>query len=267
MTNLGALEYTVPDLTTRSALVIHIVGAADDELSVMELNEDLLHYCPNLEELSIAYVNPHVPKNSTEKRKLCDECHKNGRSLTVAYFQALYHNSALVKNKSENVADLICAFNRGHTVGNPAVGVAPTTWTLTLKHIFASNTPAVLTTYIVMEASKEEGAMDRLGANFVLRPQINPWQSLVGYPLVVNPKGTMRYKNYYWYIVKGFKEGFQPAAAEDESKMLKAILDKHAEDRLRLAQSTSCRLCKRMRVVARRLRINGSGNVQKLFLD
>lgn len=203
MTILGALEYTVPDLATRSALVIHIVAAADDELSVMELNEDLLHHCPNLKELSIAYVGPHVPKTSIEKRKPCDECHKNSRSLAVAHFQALYHKCALTQKNSENVADLICAFNSGHTVDNPAVGVAPTTWTPTPKHIFASSTPAVFTTYIVMEASKEEGALDRLGTNSILRPQINPWHSLVGNPALIQPKGSMRYKNYYWYIVQG----------------------------------------------------------------
>lgn len=34
---------------------------------------------------------------------------------------------------------------------------------------------------------------------------------MVGRPLVVPPKGLMSYKNHYWYIIKGSKEGSQLA--------------------------------------------------------
>ncbi|KAL8639375.1 MAG: hypothetical protein Q9226_008878, partial [Calogaya cf. arnoldii] len=91
MTILRALEYTIPDLATRSALVIHIIGAAEDELSIVDLNEDLLHHCPNLTKLMIGYWGPGVHKNSIEDARLCGECEKNGRFLTMAYVQDFYH--------------------------------------------------------------------------------------------------------------------------------------------------------------------------------
>ena len=55
-----------------------IVGAAYDELSVMWLDEDLLHYCLNLKKMLISYIEPHVLANSQddmiEKKTVRFEC-------------------------------------------------------------------------------------------------------------------------------------------------------------------------------------------------
>ncbi|KAL8854161.1 MAG: hypothetical protein Q9221_001083 [Calogaya cf. arnoldii] len=234
MTILRTLEYTIPDLATRSNHVIHIIGAAEDELSIVDLNEDLLHHCSNLTNLMIGYWGPGVPKNSIEDATLCGECQKNDRSLTMAYVQQFYHNVRLTNMNGNAGADLICAFNSGHYAENPLGNLTSATWTPTLNYILHCNTPAVFTTYTALETGLEQDVMDTLGAEFIMWPRYNPWRSLVGSPLDLRPTGEMRYKNHYWYIVKGFKEEFQPAAVKDESEMLKAILDRDI-GRLRLS--------------------------------
>lgn len=215
MTIFAGLGETIPDLATRSSLVIHIIGAAIDELLIITLNEDLLHLCPDLRMLTVGYIGPGVPSEvgtgCTVEQRVCLECESNGRTHTVFYHHGLYHDFVVTNRAKRNPADLLVAFNSGHTAGKSFVE----SWAPTLKYILTSNIPAVLTTFSQMEADKEEAAFNEMGANFVVRPHIDKWQSLVGNPVVVVPKHQMRYKNYFWYIVKGYQIGSQQSATRD----------------------------------------------------
>ena len=61
-TILSGLEHTILDLATRSSLRIDMVGADPEELLAQRLNENILHYCPNLIKLTIRFVGPSVLK-------------------------------------------------------------------------------------------------------------------------------------------------------------------------------------------------------------
>ena len=227
-TILSGLEHTIPDLATRSSLRIDIVGAAFDELIAQGLMEDILHYSPSLTKLTISYVGPHVLEEiqGIHERNLCTACTDNGRTFVTAFVQGLYHERRLTDMKGRNVTDLICAFNSGHTADD-SFETRSASWAPTLKYILASNKPALFTTYTRPEAEQEEAVLDKMGANFILRPKINRWHGMVGRPLVVAPKGLMSYKNHYLYIIKGFKEGSQLAITQqDEPKILKQCIDK-----------------------------------------
>lgn len=166
-TILSGLENTIPDLATRSSLRIDIVGAAYDELLAQELNEDILHHCPNLIKLIISYVGPHIPKTEEgqciKRKNLCVECNKNGRTLVSAYVHGLYHEFRVTDTKGRNVTDLICAFNSGHTVHDSRT-TRSTTWIPTLRYNLASNKPALFTTFTRPEVEQEEVVFDKMGA-------------------------------------------------------------------------------------------------------
>lgn len=211
LTILAGLEATIADLDTKSALTIHLVGAAQWEVSKMMLTEELFHLCPGLEHLTVGYVGPEnhffnynylngVDSPVTDLRSLdtCKECESNGRSNRIFAYRGLYHEFLTTDLATHHSPDLIVTFTSGHQDSNID------TWAPTLKQILASNKPAVFTTFNVKEASEEEAAFDKLGASFIMRPQINKWHGLVSmYERSGGPKYKLSYKNLYWYIVKG----------------------------------------------------------------
>ena len=194
LTILGGLEATIPDLDTKSALTIHLVGAAQFETSKMNLTEELFHLCPALKHLAIIYIGPDNGyfnyKNGVDRPAstrpeildICKECQSNGCSNHFFAYRGLYHDFLTTDLATRHPPDLIVALNTGHQDSHTD------SWAPTLVQILASNKPAVFTTYNVKEASEEEGAFDKLGANFIMRPQINTWHGLVSFYERSGPK-------------------------------------------------------------------------------
>ena len=224
LTILAGLEATITDLDTKSALTIHLVGAAQWEMSKIMLTEELLHLCPSLKHLKIGYVGPDnvyfdystiayvgpddvyfdysngvssPPSRESSSLDCCKECEGNGRSNCFFAYRGLYHEFLTTDLATHHPPDLIVAFTTGHQVS------CIDSWAPTLKQILALNKPAVFTTYNAKEASEEEAAFDNLGASYIMRPQINTWHGLVGFYERSGPKNILWYKNLYWYIVKG----------------------------------------------------------------
>ena len=208
-TVLAGLEATITNLDTKSALTIHLVGAAGWEPSKFMLTEELFHLRPGLKHLTVGYVGPEMSSfyhsigvNSPASKHLknldcCKECQSNGRSNRIFAYRGLYHEFLTTDLATHHPPDLIVAFTSGHQDTNVDL------WAPKLKQILASNKPAVFTIFNVIEASEEEAAFDKLGASFIMRPQINTWHGLVSYCERLGPKYKLWYKNLYWYIVKG----------------------------------------------------------------
>lgn len=197
LTILAGLEATITDLDTKSALTIHLVGAAQWEVGRMMLTEELIHLCPGLKHLTIGYVGPDTASKELKSLDCCKECQGNGRSNRIFAYRGLYHDFLTTDLATYHPPDLIVAFTTGHQDS------LIDSWAPTLKQILALNKPAVFTTFNAKEASEEEAAFDNLGANYIMRPQINTWHGLVGFYECSGPKNILWYKNLYWYIVKG----------------------------------------------------------------
>ncbi len=209
LTILAGLEATITDLDTKSALTIHLVGAAQWEVGRMMLTEELIHLCPSLKHLTIGYVGPDNGyfdysngvtsplSKELESLDCCKECKGNGRSNRIFGYRGLYHDFLTTDLATYHPPDLIVAFTTGHQDS------LIDSWAPTLKQILTLNKPAVFTTFNPKEASDEEAAFDNLGASYIMRPQINTWHGLVGYYERSGPKNKLWYKNLYWYIVKG----------------------------------------------------------------
>ena len=207
LTILAGLEATITNLNTKPALTIRLIGAAEWEATKSMLIEELFHLCPGLQNLTVGYVGPesfllHNGVNSPSSTSLtgldsCKDCQNDGRSIRIFASRGLYHKFLTTDLATHHPPDLIVAFTSGHQDTNIE------SWAPTLKRILASNKPAVFTTFNLKEANEEEAAFDKLGASFVMRPQINTWHGLVGYHERSGPKNVLWYKNLYWYIVKG----------------------------------------------------------------
>jgi mitochondrial splicing suppressor protein 51 len=67
-----------------------------------------------------------------------------------------------------------------------------------------SGTLTLCTTFTHREAREEVDELDRLGARFVRRPEVNKWKSLVPHlQLLEDEEHAILYHDYYAYVFQG----------------------------------------------------------------
>ena len=201
LTALAALELTIPDLSQRDRLTIHVLGSTARELMILRLNEEFLHLLPKLKVVTVGYIGPDTPQD-TERNQLlpnecCSQCTAAGRKRLFFLRKRLYHECDVASLFPEFPPDLIMACNSGHADEETE------SWRPTLERVLATNVPALFTTYNEQEAVDEQTTFGRMGAHFVQTCNENRWHGLV--PKIENfgARYEVFYYNYYTYIVKG----------------------------------------------------------------
>ena len=207
LTILIGLDSEISNLSSRTNLVIHIVGADDEEIDRASMTEELYHLLPRLQTLVVGYVGPDVGSTHGNTTKLlnfkcCPECQKMGRSPRQAFMaDELYHDFAKSDLFAKYPPDLIVALHSGHAESQVQ------RWRSTLQCILDLGVPALFTTYNKSEVEQEEQIFDIMGARFSRRPAENPWRGVLPKLDMFMERYDLYYFNYYWYIVKGRTHG------------------------------------------------------------
>ena len=187
-TILECLEDAYPDLSSRTKLCIHIIGAGPREVAEAETTEEILHFLPALKELDIVYIGPRLVQswaldvlegNNRRFRDMenmaCEHCQKLGRSRTLNRFPFLYHqvNETLFKGCPPDVmnSDFHILPNSGFSEQEKE------SWAPTLKHLIDSGLPTVFTSFSEKEYKDEQRELKAKGAN-VVWSRANRWSGL-----------------------------------------------------------------------------------------
>lgn len=121
------------------SLVVHVIGAIDDEKSDDGYWEVLLHFV--LKSLKIVFVGPEVSELQTVKIDLCDNCLKREKSFEVAGFGLKYDE--YFENESFVKPDVIVGFNLH--IYESDYGITKDTWNETIMTLKKLNAPFVIT--------------------------------------------------------------------------------------------------------------------------
>jgi len=201
LTILAALEDSSNDLPTWKTISIHLVGAHGKEFQNLMIFEEILHLVPSLQTLKIILVGPNSASAAEGTKneialESCPACTSRGRERIVTLYRGLYHD--YVEESQYQKPDLAVLFHSGRSQAEEE------SWYPTTKFLVESGTLTLCTTYTHREAQEEVAELDRLGARFVRRPEVNKWKSLVPIPeLLEGGEHAMYYNNYYRYIFKG----------------------------------------------------------------
>lgn len=202
LTILAALEDSIPDLSSRTSLELHLVGADGREAQHIVLFEEFLHLLPKLQTLKTVLIGPRSsfgdgdPDREVEMQ-CCPACTSRGRKRIISMRQQLYHDYAQTPRFKK--PDMAVLFHSGRSQE------AEESWLPTTAWLVDSGTLTLCTTYNKREATEEVDELDQLGVKFIKRPELNVWRSLVPYPefLAVEAEDKFFYMNNYRYIFKG----------------------------------------------------------------
>lgn len=198
LTVLAGLEEAVPDLLDSRTVSIHLIGAAGKEFRSLKLFEEILHLLPSMKHLKIALIGPESPAGFDSDIDLdcCSTCTRHGRRRTVTSFQGGYQD---YKDTAQYCKpDLAVLFHSGRSQANVE------SWAPTTRFLVDSATRTLCTTYTEREANEEAAELVRLGARFLIKPEVNKWRGLVPLPeLLEGPEHGVYYNDYYRYIFEG----------------------------------------------------------------
>ncbi|KAH8654935.1 hypothetical protein BGZ60DRAFT_532567 [Tricladium varicosporioides] len=198
LTILAALEKVFPNLSTMSAIRIHVIGAAGNEIVGLMVFKELLHLLPYLQILQLDLIGLDVPLKMVTQRPLkmecCLACSKAGRIRTVSLWRGAYHD--YVKDTDFNIPDLGIAFQSGHSQEFTRE------WTPTIIHLARAVHPTVFTTFNKTEMLEETAILEKAGAHFILHGELNKWRALHGHLEALELREHEIYhQNQYWYII------------------------------------------------------------------
>ncbi|KAJ7764756.1 hypothetical protein B0H16DRAFT_428249 [Mycena metata] len=199
LTLLYALEQSIPDLSTRSKLCIHIVAAAHKEERAEGMMEELLHYLPALQSLVVIYIGPQLHTADKSRNIACSGCMQRGRRRVAIMSPTTYHAFAQSSQYRANPPDVVAGFNTG--MGEVDVPG----WRESIPIILDMNVPAVFTSYTEYECLNDTALLlKELDASFIKTAEVNPWRGVI--PLVAERFEVYRldhYVNNYYFIVQG----------------------------------------------------------------
>lgn len=200
LTIIAALEASIPDLSTRKRLELHLVGATGREAQQLVLFEEFLHLLPKLETLKVVLVGPNSTPGDGDLAKeiqmeCCPACTSRGRKRIVLMRRKLYHDYAQTPEFTK--PDLAILFHSGRSQAEEESWLPTTAW------LVDSGTLTLCTTYNEREATEEVDELNQLGVKFIKKPELNQWRGLVPNPEFIEDGASWYYMNNFWYIFKG----------------------------------------------------------------
>lgn len=209
MTIANALSIGLPDLRTKTSLLIHIIGAGSREFGLLMMLEELLHLFPNLRAVKTVLIGPNTPKNTGEygrsevgvhdfvDQDCCPQCTVEGRKKFVALHRGFYHD--FVKIEQYATPDLAVLFQSGRTQCEVEL------WEPTIQFLVDQDIVTACTTYTENEAVQETNHLsDTLKAKIIHPYEVNKWRSLI--QLLETAEGaehSVYHVDYYWYMFRG----------------------------------------------------------------
>ena len=201
LTALAALELTIPDLSQRDRLTIHVLKCTGWELVIRRLNEEFLHLLPKIQLVTVGYIDFAVPSDKKITELLpdacCPQCTTAGRKRNIFLRNGFYHECDEASLFPEYPPDLIMACHSGHAEEEPE------SWRPTLERILETNVPALFTTFSKQEAVAEQDDLRSMGARFVQICGQNRWRGLVPKIDACGARYETFHYNHFTYIVKG----------------------------------------------------------------
>lgn len=207
MTIANALSIGLPDLRTKSSLLIDIIGAGSREFGLLMMLEELLHLFPNLRAVRTVLIGPNTPKNTGEygrseihdfvDQDCCPQCTVEGRKKFVALYRGFYHD--FVKIEQYATPDLAVLFQSGRTQCEVE------SWEPTIQFLVDQDIVTACTTYTENEAIQETNHLsETLKAKIIQPYEVNKWRSLL--ELLETAEGaehSVYHVDYYWYMFRG----------------------------------------------------------------
>ncbi|KAI0314902.1 hypothetical protein OF83DRAFT_1174330 [Amylostereum chailletii] len=202
LTILAALEHIYSDISERTSLVIHVVGAGEREMSGQGMTEEVLHYLPKLQEVHFSLIGDEVNADPFKSNVACATCKGRGRTRDTEYYRGDYQDFMTTgPGASEPAPDLVVGLNTGMSE------VDTERWKPALELILKKNIPAVFTTYSRVEADHEEAMLRGLGVRFLKNVERNKWKGVVPkINIYFKEEGeghTTLFNSYYWYVIQG----------------------------------------------------------------
>ena len=199
---VAALEDSNREILTKQTISVHIVGADIKELLNLMIFEEMLHLLPSLTHLRITLIgtlkvdDPNDRLSQEIPTNVCQSCSQDARTRTTTVYQGFYHDFAT--NPKYQRPDIAVLFHSGRTQA------AQASWRPTTRFLVESGSLTLCTTYNLGEATEEAAELDSLGANFIVRPEVNKWQSLFPLPdFNEGPEHGLYYHNFCRYIFQG----------------------------------------------------------------
>ncbi|KAJ6607178.1 hypothetical protein B0H10DRAFT_2073036 [Mycena sp. CBHHK59/15] len=200
MTILYALEQLneTDAWASQNTLTVHILGAAQIEISGAMVFEEILHRLPAVKTLKLVLCGPELDPSIHNKvipMETCPDCTRRGRKRIHQHIADTYHSFIQKQGSKFEKPDLAIAFNSGSSQESTA------TWPATFKALVQKNIPSILTAYNREEAEAEAKLLSAAGANLrpSLGPRKNPWGSS---KVIPEPN-----KVYGFYAVNGWLAG------------------------------------------------------------
>lgn len=207
LTLLAALEATMPDLSTRKTIHLHLLGAHSYEFSAaMDMGTHILHFLPALTTLVITSVNPYV-QGPFEKYPgpvhgqpyspygfCCADCKNKNRRMIHYYYKGEHHE--YTASTFYQKPDLAAAIRSGFSVCNTH------RWRPTIELLVKADHPTLFTDEKDRDIELGVEILEELGANFVQKWEVNRWKGL--FPELVSggtSANEVVYKNRYWCII------------------------------------------------------------------
>ncbi|KZV72350.1 hypothetical protein PENSPDRAFT_733551 [Peniophora sp. CONT] len=210
LTIATALETALPDVASRTSLVIHVVGADTRELLSQATLENILHCYPRLRSLKLCFIGPNADPHPYPRNVACGECIDQRRRREVLYAPVKYHDSpwapCKVHPSRPNAPDFIVCFNTGMLESDAATD----SWAETIQVILDADVPALFTTTTRADAFKEVAKFRAERARFILKARKNRWHGPLHIPNVYRAEELMEggpqttaYNSHYLYMVQG----------------------------------------------------------------
>lgn len=177
LTILAALETLCPDISTKTSIKLHFIGAASREFVALMVFEELLHLLPALKDLELTFVGFDIPRRPKEesspgrvKLECCPTCTSRGRTRSMALWRGACHD--YLKQDSYDTTDLAVAFHTGFSQE------MKNEWLPTVLNLATAPHPTLFTSYNETEMEEETTSLRNLGASFKLPDEVNRWKSL-----------------------------------------------------------------------------------------
>ena len=138
LTLLGALTISHWPL---DSMVVHVIGATNDEKSEAGFWEILLHFVPLLKNLKIIFVGPELSELQLAEPLVCEVCSKKGKKLEVRglplrYDEYFNHESFLIPN-------FVIGFNLH--IHESELGITEDTWQDSILTLTKIPAPFIMT--------------------------------------------------------------------------------------------------------------------------
>lgn len=192
---LPQLQIDAPKLTK---MVIHICGAALNEVVMAGRYVEMIRLNPALVELSLHLIGPGMDNSKDIYRQpLAMERIRASCKLSMENHQGLYHEIVAEFKDDELPTIVICPHSGMHDKSYTS------TWRPTIEMLASKGVPFILTGYNHNEVLEDAALLSAWGANIFVPPTANPFRGLRPFLDPGRDPDDLIYSNASFVVAKG----------------------------------------------------------------